>query len=85
MRSLLKHANEMGAAGGQLTPFIQATEDRITASVKERNQFSQRELNIVNTSEFDRVKARLQEIENVQKAEQKEINSFEQNRPVLKR
>ena len=85
LRSLLKHANEMGAAGGQLTPFIQATEDRITASVKERNQFSQRELNIVNTSEFDRVKARLQEIENVQKAEQKEINSFEQNRPVLKR
>jgi predicted Zn-dependent protease len=85
LRRLLKRANEMGGAGGQLAPFIQATEDRIAASTKERNQFSQREYNIVNTSEFDRAKARLQEIENVQKAEKEEINSFEQKRPVLKR
>jgi predicted Zn-dependent protease len=84
LRSLLKHANEMGAPGGQLTPFIQATEDRITASIKEGSRFPKREHTIVNTSEFDRVKVRLQEIQNAQKEEQEEINSFEQKRPILK-
>ena len=82
--SLLERAKEMAGTGGQqLSSFIQTTEDRIKASITERNQLSQRENNIVNTSEFDRVKVRLQEIENAQKAEQEEINSFEQKRPIL--
>ena len=85
LRSLLKRANEMGGAGGELSSFIQATEDRIAASIIERSRFPQREHNIVNTSEFDLVKVHMQEIENAQKAEQKEINSFEQKRPILKR
>ena len=85
LRSLLEHAKEMADADGQFSSFIQATKDRIAASITERNRFPQKDHYVVNTSEFDRVKRRLQEIENAQKAEQEEIKSIEQKRPILKR
>jgi predicted Zn-dependent protease len=62
-----------------------STDDRIVAALNEQRFLPEKDIYIVNTSEFNRVKARLQDIDNAQKAEQEEINSYEQKRPTLKR
>ena len=62
-----------------------STEDRIVAALDEQRFLPEKDSYIVNTSEFNRVKARLQNIDNAQKSEKKEINSYEQKRPTLKR
>lgn len=62
-----------------------STEDRIVAALDEQRFLPEKDNYIINTSEFNRVKARLQNIENAQKAEKEEINSYEQKRPTLKR
>jgi predicted Zn-dependent protease len=62
-----------------------STDDRIVAALDEQRFLPEKDYYIVNTSEFNRVKARLQSIENAKEAEQEEINSYEQKRPTLKR
>lgn len=62
-----------------------STDDRIVAALDEQRFLPEKDYYIVNTSEFNRVKARLQSIENARDAEQEEINSYEQKRPTLKR
>ncbi len=62
-----------------------STDDRIVAALDEQRYLPEKDLYIVNTSEFNRVKARLQNIADAQKAELEEINSYEQKRPTLKR
>ena len=62
-----------------------STEDRIVAALDEQRYLPEKDLYVVNTSEFNSVKARLQSIAETQKAEMEEINSYEQKRPTLKR
>lgn len=61
-----------------------STTDRIVASLDEQRYLPEKDSYIVNTSEFERVKARLQSIDNAQKAEQGG-DAKEQKRPTLKR
>ncbi len=62
-----------------------STDDRIVAALDEQRYLPEKDSYVVNTSEFNRVRSRLLEIDNAQKAEQDEINSLEQKRPTLKR
>jgi predicted Zn-dependent protease len=61
-----------------------STDDRICAALDEQRYLPEKDYYIVNTSEFDRVKARLQSIDNAQKAEDDE-GVLDQKRPTLKR
>ncbi len=61
-----------------------STDDRITASLDEQRYLPEKDNYMVNTSEFDRVKARLQSIDNAEKAEES-TGTPEQKRPTLKR
>ncbi len=61
-----------------------STDDRIVASLDEQRHLPEKDNYIINTSEFDRVKARLQAIDNAQKSEEAS-DTQEQKRPTLKR
>ena len=61
-----------------------STTDRIVAAMEEQRYLPEKEDYITNTSEFDRVKARLQSIDNAQKSEEG-ADAKEQKRPTLKR
>jgi beta-barrel assembly-enhancing protease len=61
-----------------------STDDRIVAALEEQRYLPEKDNYIVDTSEFSRVKARLQSIDNSQKSEDS-ANSPEQKRPTLKR
>jgi predicted Zn-dependent protease len=61
-----------------------STDDRICASLDEQRYLPEKDYYIVNTSEFNRVKARLQSIDNAEKAED-DSGVPEQKRPTLKR
>jgi predicted Zn-dependent protease len=61
-----------------------STDDRIVAALDEQRYLPEKDSYIFNTSEFDRVKARLQSIDNAQKTEAAADNP-EQKRPTLKR
>jgi predicted Zn-dependent protease len=61
-----------------------STEDRILASLDEQRYLPEKNSYIVNTSEFDRIKARLQAIDDAQKAEE-ERDPDEIKRPTLRR
>jgi predicted Zn-dependent protease len=61
-----------------------STDDRIVAALDEQRYLPEKDNYIINTSEFDRVKARLQAIDNAQKSEA-EGEASEQKRPTLKR
>ncbi len=61
-----------------------STEDRITASMDEERYLPEKDNYMINTSEFDRVKSRLQSIDNAEKAEES-TGTPEQKRPTLKR
>jgi predicted Zn-dependent protease len=61
-----------------------STDDRICAALDEQRYLPEKDYYIVNTSEFERVKARLQSIDNAQKIED-ESGTLEQKRPTLKR
>jgi len=61
-----------------------STEDRIVASLDEQRFLPEKDHYILNTSEFSRVKARLQSIDNAQKSEEA-TGAKEQKRPTLKR
>jgi beta-barrel assembly-enhancing protease len=61
-----------------------STDNRIVASLKEQRFLPEKDNYIVDTSEFNRVKARLQSIDNAQKSEDSS-NAPEQKRPTLKR
>jgi len=72
---------------GKLAGFFRThpfTEDRIAASMDEERYLPEKENYIVNTSEFDRVKARLLAIDNAMKADS-EVGTIDQKRPTLKR
>jgi len=60
------------------------TVNRIAASLDEERYLPEKENYIVNTSEFDRVKSRLQAIDNAMKADSQAV-SVDQKRPTLKR
>ena len=62
-----------------------STEDRITASMDEQRYLPEKDSYTVNTSEFDRVKARLTSIDNASKSEDSSGTTQEQKRPTLKR
>jgi len=59
------------------------TLDRIGASMDEQRYLPEKDNYIINTSEFERVKARLQAIDNAEKADN--ATAPEQKRPTLKR
>jgi beta-barrel assembly-enhancing protease len=61
-----------------------STEDRITAALNEQRFLPEKDNYMVNSSEFDRVKARLQSIDNAEKSEESS-GTQEQKRPTLKR
>ncbi len=61
-----------------------STEDRIVASMDEQRYLPEKDNYMINSSEFDRVKARLQSIDNAEKAEES-TGTPEQKRPTLKR
>lgn len=72
---------------GRLTGWFRthpSTDDRITASLDEQRYLPEKDYYIVNTSEFERVKSRLQSIDNAQKSEDANF-AKEQKRPTLKR
>ena len=62
-----------------------STDDRIVAALEEQRYLPEKDYYIVDTSEFTQMKARLQVIDNAQKADQDEINAYEPKRPTLKR
>ncbi len=61
-----------------------STTDRIVAALDEQRYLPEKDSYIVNTSEFERVRARLQAIDNAQKSEEAG-DAKEQKRPTLKR
>jgi predicted Zn-dependent protease len=61
-----------------------STDDRIIAALEEQRYLPEKDSYIVNTSEFDRVRSRLQSIDNAQKSEDSS-GTKEQKRPTLKR
>jgi beta-barrel assembly-enhancing protease len=61
-----------------------STTDRIVAALDEQRYLPEKDNYIVNSSEFDRVRARLQSIDNAQKSEEG-ADAKEQKRPTLKR
>jgi beta-barrel assembly-enhancing protease len=61
-----------------------STQDRIVAALDEQRYLPEKDNYMVNTSEFDRVRGRLQSIDNAQKSEEKS-DAKEQKRPTLKR
>ena len=61
-----------------------STEDRIVASMDEQRYLPEKDSYIVNTSEFDRMKARLQAIDDAQKSEE-DRDPDEIKRPRLRR
>lgn len=61
-----------------------STDDRIVAALDEQRHLPEKDSYIVNSSEFERIKARLLSIDNAQKAEE-EAGVEEQKRPTLKR
>jgi len=72
---------------GKLGGFFRThpyTEDRIAASMDEERYLPEKDNYIVNTSEFDRVKARLLAIDNAMKADS-QAAAVDQKRPTLKR
>jgi beta-barrel assembly-enhancing protease len=73
---------------GKLAGFFRthpSTDNRIISSLNEQRFLPEKDSYIINTSEFDRVKARLQSIDNAQKLEDSNTGSKEQKRPTLKR
>ena len=82
-----KMQQEEKAKPGRLAGWFRthpSTEDRIVLALDEQRYLPEKENYIINTSEFDRVKARLQAIDNAQKAED-DSAIREQKRPTLKR
>jgi len=61
-----------------------STDDRIVAALDEQRYLPEKDNYIVNTSEFDRVRGRLQAIDNAQKSEATN-EAPDQKRPTLKR
>ncbi len=73
---------------GKLAGFFRThpyTTERIAAAIDEQRYLPEKDAYIMNTSEFDRVKARLLAIDNAQKAEGSDTASVDQRRPTLKR
>ncbi|MBZ5495119.1 MAG: M48 family metalloprotease [Acidobacteriia bacterium] len=71
---------------GKLAGFFRThpyTVDRIAASMDEERYLPEKDNYVVNTSEFDRVKARLLAIDNAMRAD--EASPVDQKRPTLKR
>ena len=61
-----------------------STEDRITAALDEQRYLPEKDNYMIDTSEFDRVRARLQSIDNAEKSEGA-TGKQDQKRPTLKR
>ena len=61
-----------------------STEDRIVAALDEQRHLPEKPSYIINTSEFDRIKTRIQVFDEAQRAEE-ERNPDEMRRPTLRR
>jgi beta-barrel assembly-enhancing protease len=73
---------------GRLAGFFRthpSTEDRIISSLDEQRFLPEKDSYIFDTSEFNRVKARLQSIDNAQKSEDSDNKAKDQKKPTLKR
>jgi predicted Zn-dependent protease len=73
---------------GKLGGFFRThpyTLDRIAAAIDEQRYLPEKDNYVINTSEFDRVKARLLAIDNASRAEGAAASSPDQKRPTLKR
>ncbi len=73
---------------GRLAGFFRThpyTESRIAASMEEERFLPEKENYIINTSEFERVKGRLQAIDNAERSETAAQSPTYQKRPTLKR
>jgi predicted Zn-dependent protease len=73
---------------GKLAGFFRThpyTENRIAASMDEQRYLPEKENYVLNSSEFDRVKSRLQAIDNAQKSEGSTAAATDQKKPTLKR
>jgi beta-barrel assembly-enhancing protease len=73
---------------GRLAGFFRThpyTLDRIAASMDEQRYLPEKDNYIINTSEFDRVKSRLQSIDNAQKSSESASAASDQKKPTLKR
>jgi predicted Zn-dependent protease len=84
LRKLMQREKGLPGTRPQPFSFMPDTKDRIAASEQERSQLPQKEHYILNTPEFDSVKARLQAIDNAEKSEELPTGE-EQKRPILKR
>jgi beta-barrel assembly-enhancing protease len=72
---------------GRLAGFFRThpyTVDRIAASMDEQRYLPEKDAYTVNSSEFDRVRGRLQSIDNAEKSEES-TTTQQQKRPTLKR
>ncbi len=75
--------NEPGGLAGWFRTHP-STDDRITASMDEQRYLPEKDNYIINTSEFERVKARMVALDNAAKSDDSYLDS-QQKRPTLKR
>ena len=83
LRKLMQREKELSGRKTQFMAVMPDTRDRIAASDRELNQLPKKEHYVLNTSEFDSVKAKLQAIDDTQKSDA--LPTSEQKRPILKR
>jgi len=83
----MQREEELPGRNTQLIAVMPYTRDRIAASERELNQLPQKEHYVLNTSEFDSVKAKLQAIDEAEKSNAlpNALPTIEQKRPILRR
>jgi beta-barrel assembly-enhancing protease len=83
LRKLMQREEELPGRKTQLIAVMPYTRDRIAASERELNQLPQKEHYVLNTSEFNSVKAKLQAIDDAETSNA--LPTIEQKRPILRR
>ncbi len=83
LKKLMQREKELPGRETQLIAAMPATRDRIAASERELNQLPKKEHYVLNTSEFNSIKAKLQAIDAAEKSDA--LPAIEQKRPILKR
>jgi len=83
LEKLMQREKELPSRNNQLIAAMPDTRDRIAASERELNQLPKKEHYVLNTSEFDSVKAKLPAMDAAEKSDALPV--IEQNRPILKR
>ncbi len=83
LKKLMELERELPGRKTQLIAAMPDTRDRIAASERELHQLPKKDHYVLNTSEFDSVKAKLQKIDDTEKSDA--LPASEQRRPILKR